>query len=46
MEALAYIQRGADPEDRKRSIVAPLPLPGSALETWLDLQATACEIAF
>lgn len=41
LEALGYIARTPDPEDRRRANVTMLPRLRSAVEHWLDLQITA-----
>lgn len=44
MEALGYIGRAADPEDRRRLVVIMLPLLDSAMDQWLDLQLVGAQI--
>lgn len=41
LEALGYLGRDLDPEDRRRAKVAMLPPLVEALEQWLDLQVAA-----
>ncbi|MBI0533862.1 hypothetical protein D9602_21175 [Sphingomonas sp. TX0522] len=41
IEALGYISRGPDPNDRRRLIVTMQPVLGDALDHWLDLQLGA-----
>ncbi len=41
LEALGYIDRRPDLEDRRRANVTMLPRLRSAIEQWLDLQMTA-----
>lgn len=41
LEALGYIARSPDPEDRRRANVTMLPRLRAAVEQWLDLQITA-----
>ncbi|TXC67971.1 MarR family transcriptional regulator [Sphingomonas ginsenosidivorax] len=41
IEALRYISRGPDPDDRRRLIVTMLPLLEDSLNQWLDLQIVA-----
>lgn len=41
LEALGYLSRGPDPEDRRRLIVSMLPLLGDAMDQWLDIQIGA-----
>lgn len=44
LEALGYISRELDPEDRRRANVAMLPRLQDAVERWLDLQFAATRI--
>lgn len=41
MEALGYVSRGPDAEDRRRLLVTMCPRLGDALDKWLDLQVAA-----
>ena len=44
LEALGYISRGADPDDRRRANVTMLPFLVEAAEQWLDFQIAALRI--
>lgn len=44
LEALGYISRDLDPEDRRRANVFMLPPLKNAAERWLDLQFAASQI--
>lgn len=41
MEALGYVRRGPDAEDRRRLLVTMCPRLGDALDQWLDFQVAA-----
>lgn len=41
MEALGYLKRTPDVEDRRRLLIIMCPRLGDALDKWLDLQLTA-----
>ena len=41
LEALGYISRDEDPDDRRRANVTMLPLLAEAAEQWLDLRLAA-----
>ena len=44
LEALGYISREADPDDRRRANVAMLPPLSAAVDQWLDLQMAASRL--
>lgn len=46
LEALGYVGRGPDPDDRRRLIVTMLPNLTEATDKWLDLQMAASQIGF
>lgn len=46
MEALGYLGRAADPEDRRRLVVTMLPSLDYAMDRWLDLQMLGAQIGF
>jgi hypothetical protein len=41
IEALGYVYRGSDPNDRRRLIVGMSPLLSGAMDHWIDLQIGA-----
>lgn len=44
MEALGYVKRGPDVEDRRRLLVTMCSRLGDALDKWLDLQLTVSRL--
>lgn len=44
LEALRFLGRAADPDDRRRVIVTMLPALGQAVEKWIDLQIAALHL--
>lgn len=46
MEALGYLRRAADPDDRRRLLITMSPLLADAVDQWLDLQLAATRLGF
>lgn len=45
IEALGYIRRGPDPEDRRRLVVTMTALLADAFDKWLDLQVAGAPLS-
>jgi len=46
LEALGYISRGSDPDDRRRANVTMLEPLREAAEHWFDIQSVASRIGY